>query len=101
MGKLKIDWLDFPVDDILQQFTTLKDGILRGVFKQQTARTWYGCRAEKAQVTVLLPRQCDCSMWSDLVDGMPHSWPELQHWKNADFSYRCNKLSQTSQIYTC
>ena len=30
MGKLKIDWLDFPVDDILQQFTTLKDGILRG-----------------------------------------------------------------------
>ena len=21
-GKLKIDWLDFPVDDILQQFTT-------------------------------------------------------------------------------
>ena len=76
MGKLKIDWLDFPVDDILQQFTTLKDGILRGVFKQQTARAWYGCRAEKAQVTVLLPGQCDCSMWSDLVDGMPHSWPK-------------------------
>ena len=25
MGKFKIDWLDFPVDDILQQFTTLKD----------------------------------------------------------------------------
>ena len=23
--------------------------------------TWYGCRAEKAQVTVLLPGQCDCS----------------------------------------
>ena len=76
IGKLKIDWLDFPVDDILQQFITLKDGILRGVFKQQTARAWYGCRAEKAQVTVLLPGQCDCSMWSDLVDGMPHSWPK-------------------------
>ena len=53
IGKLKIDWLNFPADDILQQFTTLKDGILRGVFKQQTARAWYGCRAEKAQVTVL------------------------------------------------
>ena len=42
IGKLKIDWLDFPVDDILQQFTTLKEGILRGVFKQKAAR------AEKA-----------------------------------------------------
>ena len=76
IGKLKIDWLNFPVDDILQQFTTLKDGILHGVFKQQTARAWYGCRAEKAQVTVLLPGQCDYSTWSDLVDGMPHSWPK-------------------------
>ena len=37
IGKLKIDWLDFPVDDILQ-FATLKDGTLRGVFKQQAAR---------------------------------------------------------------
>ena len=34
IGKLKIDWLNFPVHDILQQFTTLGDGILRGVFKQ-------------------------------------------------------------------
>ena len=34
-GKPKIDWPDFPVDDILQQFTTLKEGILRGVFKQK------------------------------------------------------------------
>ena len=77
IGKLKIDWLNFPVDDILQQFTTLKDGILRGMFKQQTARTWYGCRAEKAQVIVLLPvRQYCYSTWSDLVDCMPHSWPK-------------------------
>ena len=60
IGKLKIDWLDFPVDDILQQFTTLKEGILRGVFKQKAARAWFGCRAEKAQVkvTVLLPGSC-------------------------------------------
>ncbi len=37
IGKLKIDWLDFP---ILQQFTTLKEGILREVFKQKAARAW-------------------------------------------------------------
>ena len=76
IGKLKIDWLDFPVDDILQQFTTLKEGILRGVFKQKAARAWFGCRAEKAQVTVLLPGSCSLSEWSEKVDCMPHSWPK-------------------------
>ena len=50
IGKLKIDWIDFPLDDILQQFTTLKEGILRGVFKQKAAGAWFGCRAEKAQL---------------------------------------------------
>ena len=68
IGKLKIDWLDFPVDDILQQFTTLKEGILRGVFKQKAARAWFGCRAEKAQITVLLPGSCSLSEWTDKVD---------------------------------
>ena len=76
IGKLKIDWLDFPVDDILQQFTTLKEGILRGVFKQKAARAWFGCRAEKAQITVLLPGSCSLSEWSEKVDCMPHSWPK-------------------------
>ena len=46
-GKLKVDWIDFPVDDILEQFTTLKEGILRGVFRQKAAAAWFGCRAEK------------------------------------------------------
>ena len=76
IGKLKIDWLDFPVDDILQQYTTLKEGILRGVFKQKAARAWFWCRAEKAQITVLLPGSCSLSEWSEKVDCMPHSWPK-------------------------
>ena len=79
IGKLKIDWLDFPVNDILQQFTTLKGGILRGVFKQKAARAWFGCRAEKTQVTVLLPGNCSLSEWSEKVDCMPHSWPKSFH----------------------
>ena len=75
------------VDDILRQFATLKGGILRGVFKQQAACAWYGCRAEKAQVTVLLPGKCCYSKWTELVDCMPHSWSKsFKHWKNADFS---------------
>ena len=74
IGKLKIDWFDFPVDDILQQFTTLKtEKILRGVFKQKAAHAWFGCRAEKAQITVLLPGSCSLSEWSEKVDCMPHS----------------------------
>ena len=87
IGKLKIDWLDFPVDDILQQFTTLKEGILRGVFKQKAARAWFGCRAEKAQVTVLLPGNCSFSAWPDMVDCKPHSWPK---------SFNIGRLASTS-----
>ena len=76
IGKLKVDWIDFPVDDILQQFTTLKEGILCGAFRQKAAGAWYGCRAEKAQITVLLPGGSDLSSWLDKVDCMSHSWPK-------------------------
>ena len=76
-GKLKVDWIDFPLDDILQQFTTLKEGILRGLFRQKAAAAaWFGCRAEKAQITVLLPGGSDVSSWLDQVDCMSHSWPK-------------------------
>ena len=75
-GKLKVDWIDFPLDDILEQFTTLKEGILRGVFRQKAAAAWFGCRAEKAQVTVLLPGGPDVNSWLDQVDCMSHSWPK-------------------------
>ena len=27
-SELKVDWIDFPLDDILEQFTTLQEGIL-------------------------------------------------------------------------
>ena len=82
IGKLKI------FDDILQQFATLKDGILRGVFTQQAARAWCGCRAEKAQVTVLLPGKCCYSKWTDMVDCMRHSWPTLQWLTHGPPHYR-------------
>ena len=71
-----MDWIDFPFEDILQQFTTLKEGILRGVFRQKAAAAWFGCRAEKAQSTVLLPGGSDLSSWLDKVDCMSHSWPK-------------------------
>ena len=33
-------------------------------------------RAEKAQVTILLPGSCSLSEWSEKVRCMPHSWPK-------------------------
>ena len=35
-----------------------------------------GCRAEKAQITVLLPSGSDLNTWLDKVDCMSHSWPK-------------------------
>ena len=75
-GKLKVDWIDFPLQDILQQFTTLKEGILRAVFRQKAAGAWFGRRAEKAQITVLLPGGSDLDSWLDKMDCMSHSWPK-------------------------
>ena len=76
MGKLKVDWIDLPVDDITKQFGTLKEGILRGVFRQKAAAAWFGCRAEKAQITVILPSKLDADTWLDRIDSMPHGWPK-------------------------
>ena len=75
-GKLKVHWIDFPVEDILEQFTTLKEGILRGVFRQKAAAAWLGSRAEKAQVTVLLPGQLEVYSWLEKIDSMSRSWPK-------------------------
>ena len=107
IGKLKIDWLDFPVDDILQQFTTLKEGILRGVFKQKAARAWFGCRAEKAQVTVLLPGSCSLRSshrtpeWVVWKSGLHASQlaEKLQHWQDADGSCASQHLSPAPQVH--
>ena len=60
IGKLKIDWLNFPVGDILRQFTTLKDGILRGVFKQQAAPCLVCSRLRRASfLCSITPRRSE------------------------------------------
>ena len=54
----------------------MKEGILQGVFRQKAAAAWFGCRAEKAQVTVLLPGAVDATSWLEKIDCMAHSWPK-------------------------
>ena len=73
---MKVDWIDFPVEDITEQFGTLKEGILRGVFRQKAAAAWFGCRAEKAQITVILPSKLDADTWLDKIGSMSHGWPK-------------------------
>ena len=58
------------------QHPSLKEGILRGVFRQKAAAAWFGCRAEKAQVTVMLRGGSDVNSWLDQVNCMSHSWPK-------------------------
>ena len=73
-GKLKVDWIDFPVEDILEQSTTLKEGIRRGVFRHKAAAPYFDI--EKDHVTVLLPGQLDVCSWLEKIDSMSHSWPK-------------------------
>ena len=75
MGKLKVDWIDLPAEDITKQFGTLKEGILRGVFRQKAVAAWFRCRAEKVQITVILPGKLDADTWLDKIDRMSHGWP--------------------------
>ena len=93
------DWIDFPLQDILRQFTTLKEGILRGVFRQKAAGAWFGCRAEKAQITVLLPGGSDLDSWLDKVDCMSHSWPKMQHRPDANWPSAREDLPPSPQVH--
>ena len=56
--------------------TTWIKWIVMCVFRQKAAAAWFGCRAEKAQVTVLLPGQLDVYSWLEKIDSMSHSWPK-------------------------
>ena len=82
-----------PVDDILQH-TTLKEGILREVFKQKAARAWFGCRAEKAQITVLLPGSCSLSEWSEQVDGSVQANVALTETRLEALGLTCTLIGQ-------
>ncbi len=63
------------MDDILKQFEVLKDDICCGVFKQKAAAAWYGSRAEKIQVSMVLPGGSGVDDWCDTLAQMLRSWP--------------------------
>ena len=99
MGKLKVDWIDLPVDDIMQQFGTLKEGILRGVFGQKAAAAWFGVRGEKAQITVIL-QQTECRyMVGENTYNATWVAEKYHHWQIPDGPATTQGFSSLSEVY--
>ena len=62
-----------PAKDITQQFSTLKEEILRGVFRQKAAAAfWLSCR--KSLNHGHFAWKADA--WLNKTDAMSHSWPK-------------------------
>ena len=62
-GQIRVDYLELPVIDILDQFESLKQGIVCGVYKHKSASPWKDLRTEKVQVPVFLPNEDDMKTW--------------------------------------
>ena len=54
-GTIKVDWIQLPVEPYLAALPTLQQGVIAGVFRQKGAAPWGITRAEKLQLSVLLP----------------------------------------------
>eukprot|EP00434_Breviolum_minutum_P009685 symbB.v1.2.008526.t1/scaffold527.1/size293072/24 len=53
-----------------------RDGVIAGVFRQKGAAPWGITRAEKLQLSVLLPNDLSLEDWYAGVYGLPTVWPE-------------------------
>ncbi len=75
-GTARIDWWQLDVEDILAQFGTLKESFCRRVFRQKAAAAWFGGRAEKIQVTMVLPGEMGMDDWCETPGQLSHSSPD-------------------------
>ena len=55
-GTIKVDWIQLPVEPYLAALPALQQGVIAGVFRQKGAAPWGITRAEKLQLSVLLPQ---------------------------------------------
>ena len=62
-GTIKVDWIQLPVEQYLAALPTLKQGVIAGVFRQKGAAPWGITRAEKLQLSVLLPTDLSLEDW--------------------------------------
>ena len=75
-GTIKVDWIQLPVELYLAALPMLKQGVIAGVFRQKGAAPWGITRAEKLQLSVLLPNDLSLEDWYAGVYGLPTVWPE-------------------------
>ena len=75
-GTIKVDWIQLPVEPYLAALPTLQQGVIAGVFRQKGAAPWGITRAEKLQLSVLLPNDLSLEDWYAGVYGLPTVWPE-------------------------
>ena len=74
-GTIEVDWIQLPVEPYLAALPTLQQGVI-GVFRQKGAAPWLIPRAEKLQLSVLLPNDLSLEDWYAGVYGLPTVWPE-------------------------
>ena len=72
---IEVDWIQLPVEPYLAALPTLQQGVI-GVFRQKGAAPWVIPRAEKLQLSVLLPNDLSLEDWYAGVYGLPTVWPE-------------------------
>ena len=56
-GTIKADWMQLPVEQYLAALSTLKQGVMAGVFRQKGAAPCRITYAEKLQLSVFLPNE--------------------------------------------
>ena len=69
-GTIEVDWIQLPVEQYLAALPTLKQGVIAGVFRQKGAAPWGITRAEKLQLSVLLPNDLSLEDWYAGVYGL-------------------------------
>ena len=65
-----------PVEPYLAALPTLQQDVIAGVFRQKGAAPWGCTKAEKLQLSVLLPNDLSLEDWYAEVYGLPTVWPE-------------------------
>ena len=57
-GTIKADWIQLPVERYLAALSTLRHGVIVGIFRNKGAAPWGITRAEKLQLSVFLSKIC-------------------------------------------
>ena len=75
-GTIKVDWIQLPVEPYLAALPTLQQGVICWGFQAEGCRPQEITRAEKLQLSVLLPNDLFWRIGMQGWYGLPTVWPE-------------------------